>query len=237
MPRFDLRQKDGTVHPLAPFKVLAVMCHPTNRIQREKMLGNIEQETGVSRPRRHPMTADEFMQEVRLTSRRAVVAGGLLLTMLQLHHNGHQPSLNQAMPLVASLLPEWQQPQSPSWSKTSHYEHRPHSRTNMLRALNHFRPVAHLWAAMAYGEHTGRRDIWPGALETLPTFLGYGKAILRLVSPLPSLARNRRFAVTSSEAWSFTLGQPIATVKLTVPPLSAEQLAILNEYQAGKHLG
>jgi hypothetical protein len=90
---------------------------------------------------------------------------------------------------------------------------------------------------MAYGQQNGRQDIWPSALETLPTVLAYGEAILGLLSSLPSLARDRRFAVISSEAWSFTLGQPIATVKLTVPPLSAEQLAILNEYQAGKHLG
>ena len=52
MPRFDLRQDDGTLHPLAPFKVLAVMCHPIDRIRREKMLGTIEKETGVARPRR-----------------------------------------------------------------------------------------------------------------------------------------------------------------------------------------
>ncbi len=28
MPRFDLRQNDGTLDPLASFKVLAVMCDP-----------------------------------------------------------------------------------------------------------------------------------------------------------------------------------------------------------------
>jgi len=74
MPRFDLREDDGTLDPLATFKVLAVMCHPTDPIQREKMLGNIEKETGVARPRRRPVTDEAFMQEVRLTSRRAAVA-------------------------------------------------------------------------------------------------------------------------------------------------------------------
>ena len=64
MPRFDLRQDEGTLDPLAIFKVLAVMCHPNDRIQREKMLGIIEKETGVARPRRHPVTAEAFMQEV-----------------------------------------------------------------------------------------------------------------------------------------------------------------------------
>jgi hypothetical protein len=72
----------------------------------------------VARPRRQPVTAEAFMQEVRLTSRRAAVAGSLLLTMLQLYHSGRRPSLNQAIPLVTALLPEWQQPQNPYWSKT-----------------------------------------------------------------------------------------------------------------------
>jgi hypothetical protein len=236
MPRFDLCQKDGMLHPLAPFKVLAVMCHPKNRIQREKMVGNIEQGTGVSRPRRHPMTGDEFMQEVRLTSRRAGVAGSLLLTMLQLHHSGRAPSLNQAIPLVAALLPEWQQSQSPYWSKTSHYKHRPHSRTNMLRAINYFRPAVHLWAAMAYGQQAGRGDIWPGASENLPTFLAYSEAILELACALPSRAGDRRFAVTRSEAWCFVLPEPVAIVKLEVPPLNEGQLAVLNEQQTDKTL-
>ena len=82
MPRFDLRQDDGTLDPLAPFKVLTVMCHPQNRIQREKMLGNIQKETGEGKPRRHPLTSEEFISEVRRIDRRAAIAGGLLLTMI-----------------------------------------------------------------------------------------------------------------------------------------------------------
>jgi hypothetical protein len=236
MPRFDLRQNDGTLHPLAPFKVLAVMCHPRNRIKREKMLGNIEKETGVSRPRRQPMTAEAFMQEVRLTSRRATVAGGLLLTMLQLHHSGRRPSINQAMPLVSALLPEWKQPQSPYWSKVCHYEHRPHSKTNMLKAWSQFRSVAHLWAALLHGQQHRREDIWPGLPITLPTFLNYAEAILKMAATLPSFARDRRVAIAGSEAWSFTLPEPIATVNLEVMALNEEQLAILNEQQADKAL-
>lgn len=236
MPRFDLRQNDGTLDPLAPFKVLAVMCHPKNRGQRERMLGNIEKETGVSRPRRKPMTAEAFRQEVRLTSRRAAVAGGLLLVMLQLQHSGRRSSLNQAIPLVSALLPEWKQPQSPYWSKICHYEHRPHSKTNMLRAFNEFRTVGHFWAALLYSEQHNRQDIWPGAPETLPIFLSYAEAILRMAATLPSFARDRRVAIAGSEAWSFTLPESVATVNLEVPPLNEEQLAILNEQQTDKTL-
>lgn len=113
MPRFDLRQDDGTLDPLASFTVLAVMCYPDNRVRREKMLGNIQKESGVGQPRRRPFTSDAFMEEVRHADRRAAVAGGLLLTRLQLHQNGYRASLNRVIPLVSTLLPKWKQPQGP----------------------------------------------------------------------------------------------------------------------------
>jgi len=46
MPRFDLRQDDGTLDPLAPSKVLTVMCHPNNRIQRENAGKHPESDRG-----------------------------------------------------------------------------------------------------------------------------------------------------------------------------------------------
>jgi hypothetical protein len=105
MPRFDLRQDDGTLDPLAPFKVLAVMCHPTSMIQRVKLLGNIQKETGEGKPRRHPLTSAEFFAEVRRVDRKAAVAGGLLQVMIQLQSNGYRASLNEAIPLFAAPLP------------------------------------------------------------------------------------------------------------------------------------
>ena len=30
MPRFDLREDEDTLEPLAPFQVLAVMCYPND---------------------------------------------------------------------------------------------------------------------------------------------------------------------------------------------------------------
>jgi hypothetical protein len=236
MPRFDLRQDDGTLHPLASFKVLAVMCHPSNLVLREKMLGTTEKETGGLRPRRQPATAEMFMQEVRRTSRRAAVAGGLLLTMLQLDHSGRRASLNHAIPLVAALLPMWQQPLSPYWSKICHFEHRPRSKTTMLQAYNQFRTVAHFWGALLHGQQHDRQDIWPGTPETLPTFLAYAEAILGLACALPSFAGVRRFAVTRSEAWSFIIPQEVTPAMLSALPLNEEQLAILNEQERLKAL-
>jgi len=42
MPRFDLRQDEESLKPLAAFQVLAVMCRPMDRIKRERMMGDIE---------------------------------------------------------------------------------------------------------------------------------------------------------------------------------------------------
>jgi hypothetical protein len=96
MPLFDLRQNDGRLDPLAPFKVLTVMCHPNDRIQRERMLAGIQKETGEGKPRRRPLASNEFMDEVRCADTRAGVAGGLLLTMVQLQSSDHNASLNNA---------------------------------------------------------------------------------------------------------------------------------------------
>jgi hypothetical protein len=108
MPRFDLRQDHDTLKPLASFQVLTVMCCPTDRIRRERMMGDTEATSGAAVPRRRPFSSEEFRSEVRLSSLRGVVAGGLLLTRLQLHLNGHRFSLDRAMPLIRWLLPEWE---------------------------------------------------------------------------------------------------------------------------------
>jgi hypothetical protein len=227
VPRFDLRNKDEKIDPLAPFKVLAVMCHPNSRIRRERMLGNIQRETGKSKPRRKPLSSEEFRAEVRRADRRAAVAGGLLLTMIQLHVNGSRPSLNQAVPLVAALLPKWQQPAGPYWSKDCHVAHHPRDRENMLLAYKEFRSAAHLWAAALHGRQHDREDIWPGSTRTLPTFLAYAEAILDLACRLPSFVPGHRFAMSRSASWRFTLpeGQRVTLAGL---PFSSEQLAIFD---------
>jgi hypothetical protein len=47
MPRFDLRRDHDTLKPLAPFQVLTVMCCPTDRIRRERMMGDIQATSGA----------------------------------------------------------------------------------------------------------------------------------------------------------------------------------------------
>jgi hypothetical protein len=106
--------------------------------------------------------------------------------MLQLQSSDYDPSLNHAIPLVAALLPKWEQPEVPCWSRDCHIEHHPDSRANMLRAHNEFSSVAHLWAALLHGQQHDRQDIWPGSPKTLPTFIAYAEAILDLACRLPS---------------------------------------------------
>jgi hypothetical protein len=235
MPHFDLRNKDGKIDPLGPFKVLAVMCHPTSRLSRERMLAHIQRGTGQGQPRRRPFSSEEFMAQVRRVDRRAAVAGGLLLTMIQLDANGYRGSLNQALPLIAALLPQWQQPEGPYWSKDCHVGHHPHDRKNMLSAYKEYRSVAHLWAAALHGQQYDREDIWPGSTRTLPTFLAYAEAILDLACRLPSFVPGRRFAMSQSASWRFTVPE-LPPVTLAGLAFSSEQLAIFNEHLGRKSL-
>ncbi len=234
MPRFDLRHDHETFQRLAPFQVLAVMCCPTDRIRRERMVGHIQAATGTGVPRRRPFSGDEFRSEVRLSSRKAVVAGGLLVTRLQLHHNGYRFSLDRAMPLVRALLPEWQQPYGGSWPADISTRQWPHSRRKMLCAYDEFRSVAHLWAALIHGSHE-RQDIWPESVQTLPTLLWYAEAILEMASPLPTPRRDPHFALTRSETWTFVIPQKLIVHKtLEALPLNDEQLRVLNEHRSRK---
>jgi len=199
------------------------------------MLGNIQGETGEGKPRRKPLSSEEFRAEVRRISRRASVAGGLLLSMIQLHANGYRGSLNQALPLVAALLPKWHQPEGPYWSKDCHAGHHPHDRENMLLAYNENRRVAHLWAAALHGQQHDRQDIWPGSTRTLPTFLAYAEAILNLACRLPSFVPGRRFAMSPLASWRFIVPE-LRPVTLAGLPFSSEQLAVFDEHLARKSM-
>ncbi len=235
MPFFNLHQDDETFKALAPFQVLAVMCHPNSPLSRERMLADIQRGTGQGKPRRRPFSSEEFRAEVRRLSPRASVAGGLLLTMIQLDANGYRGSLNQALPLVAALLPKWQQPEGRRWSKDCHVGHRPRDRQNMLSAYREYVSVAHLWAAALHGQQHDREDIWPGSTLTLPIFLAYAEAILDSAGRLRSFVPGRRFAMSRSASWRFTVpeSQPVGLMGL---PFSSEQLVIFNEHLGRKSL-
>ena len=237
MPRFNLRQKDETFKPLAPFQVLAVMCCPNDRIRREKMMAHIKVGTGTAVPRRRPLSSDEYRSEVRISALKGVVAGGLLLSRLQLHLNSYRFSLDQAILLARSLLPSWETRFGGSWPRDADLRQWPRSRRKMLDAYDEFRPVAHLWAGLIYGGQHERQDIWPGSVQLLPVFLSYAEAILELASEVPTPRREQRFALTPKEVWRFIIPQRlIVDRKLEALPLKEEQLQILNEQEGHKSL-
>ena len=237
MPRFDLRQDDETLKPLAPFQMLAVMCCPTDRRRREGMMGNIQATSGMAMPRRKAFSSEEFRREVRLSSLKAAVSGGLLLTRLQLHLNGYPFSLARAMPLVKALLPAWEQQTGGTWPKDPRSRQWPHSRRKMLAAYDEYRSVAHLWAALIHGGQHERADIWPASIETIPVMLSYAEALLEIASRLPSPQRDHRFALTQSEVWSFMIPRKLVLRRtLEALPLNQDQLQILNEPQVCKSL-
>jgi hypothetical protein len=235
MPRFDLRLNDDTLKPLAPFQVLAVICCPTDRIRREKMMGDIQATSGMAVPRRRPFSSDEFRKEVRLSSLKAVVAGGLLLTRLQLQLNGYPFSFARAMPLVRALLPDWEQRYGGTWPKDASARQWPHSWRKMLAVYDEYRSVAHLWAALIYGGQHKREDIWPGSVGTVPILLSYAEALLEIASRLPNPRRDQRFALTHSEVWTFIIPQNLVVHRtLEALPLNEEQLRILNDPEQRK---
>jgi hypothetical protein len=100
----------------------------------------------------------------------------------------------------------------------------------MLKAWNAYRSVAHLWAAMIHGLQHDRSDIWPLPPGSLPNFLAYADCFLELGCALPSPDRKRRYAMTRSEAWTFSIPacmrQP---TQLEALPLTDKQQRILNE--------
>ena len=231
MPTFDLRDQSGGLHPLAPFKVLAVMCHPTDRKMRERMLAPIQREAAAQRARRKGFSHDQILREVQLRGNRAGLAGGLLLTLLQLRENGFRYSLNRAIPLITSLLERWEQPTAPTWTPGSHVAHRPHSRRKVLAAFNDFLSVSHFWAALIHGGQHQRPDIWPGSNETLPRFIAYAETFALMGNRFPWPGHDRRYTLDRREIWRFHVPEHLReTCNLQALPLTDNQRALLNEH-------
>ena len=228
MPVLSIRAASGDLHPLAAFKVLALMCHPTKARGRQRMLSTIQHETGVGMPRAATLTDDEFGRELRLHVNRGLVAGALLMTSIQLDASGRRASLNNAIPLVSILLDKWTQSEGPFWSPDCHVGHKPRSRRNMLDAFDEFLSVAHLWAALLHGGQQEREDIWPGAPETLPVFLAYAGSFMQMGQRVKWGGRDRRFLLPPRAMWTVALPEELREERpLQALPLDKEQIAAL----------
>jgi hypothetical protein len=235
MPRFNLRRDGHSLDPLAHFKIRAVMCHLNDSVARERMLAPIQRATGAGTPKRTGVPKSEFISSLQPSAPRAAVAGGLLLARLQLHLNGYPPSLNNAMPLVKSLLPKWVGNSEFHWHPDIHLDHRPTSRRKMLEAYKEYLPVAHFWAALIHSSQNEREDIWLDSLEKVPAFLAFAECFLEMACQLPRQRGERVAADMRRKAWVFIIPTHLKRdVNITVLPLHDEQIAILNELRLFK---
>ena len=191
MLRINLSSGDA-LDPLAPFKVLAVMCHPTDRARREAMTATITKQTGIGNMRRAPLDDDKFMAQVGKVSRRAGLVGTLLLTRLQLFEHGQRSSLNEAIPLVKPWLPKWEHPFGADPAEAVD-RHTPTSRPRILEINRQFVSVAHLWAALVHGEQQG------------DNFLAHAECFLQKSERLPNRGSMRSTHPTRPSAWIFVI--------------------------------
>ena len=123
MLTMDLGDGKGGLHPLAPFKVLIVMCYPAPGMhkQREQMLGCIQRETAIVPT---PSTPADICCLWRCcgATLKGMVAGSMLLYMLQLRGNGKAADVGTALNYVITQLPLWKQPEGDSgWPDAAHF--------------------------------------------------------------------------------------------------------------------
>jgi hypothetical protein len=184
MPIFDLRDKSElqNLDPLAVFKALAIMCYPRDAHRRERMLGTIQKETGVNKPRRSPLKNETFQRELGLHNVRGTQTGSLMLILIQLRLHGYEPSLRLAIKLQRdTLLPEWKNAMATSWGVDSHLDHLPRSREIIMRNARNYAPVAHLWGAHLQSLQAGENPMawdqpsWPNSIQGFLRFLGYAE--------------------------------------------------------------
>lgn len=228
----NLAQNDQTLDTIAVFRVLAVMCHPTDTKRREAMLARIQLETGQGVPRRKAITNEQFRREVNRHARQGALAGSMLLNRLQLLGNGYRPSVNTGVKLIQYLLPEWKQPYLPSIE--DYDEHIPRSRRGILKAIEDYQTVAHLWAAHVHGLEWQRDDIWPGRPATLPIFLAYAEAILDIASSISTPDGPGRTLMSKARAPRFVLPAMIECPYLNPLPFAREMQALIDELRPYK---
>ena len=231
MPTCNLACDSDRIDPLASFRVLAVMCHPGDVRARERMLATIQVGTGIGQKRRAGFGKEAFYRDARNQWRRAFLAGGLLLTLIQLQENGIRSSLNLSIRQIQPLLEPWNRREGFEWSADCHISHLPTSRRKVLVAFTDFLPVSHLWAAFIHGMQHGRDDIWPRANETIPRFLAYAEAFAAKGARNKWPGRDRRFTLDRRKLWRCHIPEHLRETRdLMALPLTDAQRAVLNEH-------
>ena len=236
MPVVVLRTTDGGWHPLAPFRILAVMCHPYSRELRRRMLSLVEAETYVGPARRAKLDSNAFQDEVRRAKVRSMLVGDLLLYLIQLHAHERPATITRALKLVTAPYPRWQQPTGAAWRIEDQRAPRIRiHRAAVMDAFHDYLPVAHLWAAFVVNIVEEPERFWQATESTLPTLIGVAKGLEDLAATIPWRGRDRQYLFERRRAWRFAFPGSEAdritrireSIAQHIPLLTPRQRAIL----------
>ena len=204
MPKADFRLRNDALDPLAPVKVLAVMCHPASPRGREGMLRAAPQSITIPRNNASRELAsdiwlrdlwDEFLAHRRV----AVLAGVLVLALTQLRTLNRRGESGLLLSLAAGIAQQWEQMLDGDVPAAARSE------ADILATFQAYRSVSHLWAALVYGGLKKRPDIEPFSAQSLPTFLAYGEEIARLAAGVPWEGRPAELELDPEALWTFML--------------------------------
>ena len=200
MLRLDLRHSDGSLHPLAHWRIIAYMTYPGNRAQRHRFIKLGEELYRAP----DEQQAQRAFAQIRPAFLEGAVAGDLLLYLLQLHEHHRLASLNRALRLVrAAILHHADRPLRglpPAEELTGREWHaarkalglRAIHRPTLLKIFWRFRPVAHLWAAFLLAEYLDRPNLdFLRAPANIPRLAALSHALARRAAKVPLWSKQR----------------------------------------------
>ena len=214
MPNADFRVKGDALDPLAPIKVLAVMCHPADARSREEMFRRVPAKITIPRSRQ----SEYWPADMRLRllwseflSYRGIgcLAGAMTLALAQLSALDRCGSAAEVLTLASVLAADWNRVtdlEKPQLEETSPSER---SAAAIVDAFQIYRSVSHLWAALVYGKLKQRHDFQFASNRTLPTFLAYAEELGRLATTLRWQHSNPSLQLNALDLWTFTLPERV----------------------------
>lgn len=210
LPKADFRLRGDAFDPLAPVKVLAVMCHPTDVRNREGMLRALPSRITIPRGQgAGEMASDlwlrELWDEYAIYRRQGGLAGALVLALTQVRSLNCRADPEIVLTLAARIAQQWMQLVDLETPGTVKAPSAAPSEAAIVEAYRAFATVAHLWAALVYGALRKQPELQPHKTQTLPTFLAYAEEIARLASSVEWEGGASELAFTAEAAWNFIL--------------------------------